>query len=151
GTGIQIRWNEQEKLTQIAVPFPGGPARKAGARPNDLIVAVDGKDVKGVPLGKIVKRLQGEDGTPVSMTVRQPGQKEARTLDMIRGVIPFSSCAGYRRLGEESWSFKVDPDAPVGYLRVMDMNASTLLELRKLEPVIRDQGVQALVLDLRGS
>jgi carboxyl-terminal processing protease len=151
GTGIQIRWSDEEKLTQIVVPFPGGPARKAGARPGDLIVAVDGKDVKSEPLPKIVKRLQGEEGTPVSMSVRQPGQKEVRVLDMIRGVIPFSSWSGYRRLGEESWSFKVDADVPVGYLRLLDVKASTLLELRRIEPVIREQGVQALVLDLRGA
>ena len=40
GTGIQIRKNDKEKLTQIVIPFPGGPARKAGARPGDLIVEV---------------------------------------------------------------------------------------------------------------
>ena len=62
---------------------------------------VFGKDVKGEALPKVVKRLQGEDGTPVSMAVRQPGQKDVRTLDMIRGVIPFSSWSGYRRLGED--------------------------------------------------
>jgi carboxyl-terminal processing protease len=149
GTGIQIRWLADEKLTQIVVPFPGGPARKAGARVGDVIVEVDGKDMTGVPLAQTVKRIQGEAGTRVTFTVRQPGEKKTRKLDMIRGEVPFTSWAGYRRVSEEGWSFRVDPDVPVGYLQLTDVKSSTLLELRKLEPLVREQGVRALVLDLR--
>jgi C-terminal processing protease CtpA/Prc len=85
----------------------------------------------------------------VTFTVRQPGSKENRTLKMIRAVVPFTSWEGFRRVSEEAWSFRVDPDVPVGYLNLKDIKASTLLELRKLEPLIRGQGVRALVLDLR--
>ncbi len=149
GTGIQIRMEEKEKLAQIVVPFPGGPARKAGARPGDLIVAVDDQDMKGQPLREFVRRLQGEEGTKVSMTVRQPGESQTRRLPMVRGIIPFSSVLGYRRTGEESWSFRVDPQAEVGYLTLEDIHSSTPLELRHVEPLLREQGVRALVLDLR--
>ena len=149
GTGIQIRMAEKEKLAQIVVPFPGGPARKAGARPGDLIVAVDDRDMKGQTLREFVLRLQGEEGTNVSMTVRQPGESKTRRLPMVRGIIPFSSVLGYRRTGEESWSFRVDPQAEVGYLTLEDIHSSTLLELRHIEPLLREQGVRALVLDLR--
>jgi carboxyl-terminal processing protease len=149
GTGIQIRMDPKEKLAQIVVPFPGGPARKAGARPGDLIVEVDDKSMEGKSLREFVQRLQGEEGTEVSMTVRQPGETKTRRLPMIRGVVPFTSVHGYRRTGEESWSFRLDPEAGVGYLSLNDLKSSTLLELRKIEPLLREQGVRALVLDLR--
>jgi C-terminal peptidase prc len=149
GTGIQIRINAEEKLTQIVIPFPGGPARKAGARPGDLIVEVDGKSMAGLPLRKVVEHLQGEEGTKVSMTVRQPGESKTRLLPMVRSVIPFTTIHGYRRTGEESWSFRVDPKSAIGYLSLDDINSSTLLELRKIEPLLREEGLQALVLDLR--
>ncbi len=84
GTGIQIRKNDKEKLTQIVIPFPGGPARKAGARPGDLIVAVDDENMEGRSLVEVIKRLQGEEGTYVSMTVRQPGESKTRRLPMVR-------------------------------------------------------------------
>ncbi|HEY7327707.1 MAG TPA: S41 family peptidase [Gemmataceae bacterium] len=149
GTGIQIRINEKQKLTEIVVPFPGGPARKAGARPGDLIVEVDGKSVEGLPLAKVVERLQGEEGTKVSMTVRQPGQSQTRLLPMVRSIIPFTSVHGYRRTGEESWTFTVDPSSAIGYLSFDDLKSSTLLELRKIEPLVLEEGTKALVLDLR--
>ncbi len=149
GTGIQIRTNDKEKLTQIVVPFPGGPARKAGARPGDLIVEVDGKSMEGVPLLKVVESLQGEEGTKVSMTVRQPGESKKRLLPMVRSVIPFSSVVGYRRTGEESWSFCVDPSSAICYLSLDEIKTSTLLELRKIEPLLHSEGMKALVLDLR--
>jgi C-terminal peptidase prc len=149
GTGIQIRRNDKEKLAQIMIPFPGGPARKAGARPGDLIVEVDGKNMEGLPLLKVVQSLQGEEGTKVSMAVRQPGETKTRLLPMVRSIIPFSSVHGYRRTGEESWSFRCEPQATVGYLALDEIKSSTLLELRKIEPLVRAEGVRALVLDLR--
>jgi carboxyl-terminal processing protease len=149
GTGIQIRMDPKEKLAQIVVPFPGGPARKAGARPGDLILEVNDQSMAGKSLGEYVRRLQGEAGTEVSMTVRQPGESKTRRLPMIRSVVPFTSVHGYRRTGEESWSFRLDAEAGVGYLSVSDLKSSTMLELRKIEPLVREQGVRALVLDLR--
>jgi hypothetical protein len=68
---------------------------------------------------------------------------------MVRSVIPFTSVHGYRRTGEESWSFAVDPSCPIGYLSLDEIKVSTLLELRKIEPLLRSEGVKAIVLDLR--
>jgi C-terminal peptidase prc len=149
GTGIQVRKNDKEKMPQIVIPFPGGPARKAGARPGDLIVEVDGKSMAGRSLREVVEHVQGEEGTKVSMTVRQPGESKTRRLAMIRSIIPFTSVQGYRRTGEESWSFVRAAKSPVGYLSFDDIKSSTLLELRKIEPLVRAEGVRAVVLDLR--
>jgi C-terminal peptidase prc len=149
GTGVQIGYDQKEKLAQIINPFPGGPCRKAGGKPGDLIVSIDGHDMKGAPLREFVKRLQGEEGTPVTAVVRQPKSKETRTLNMIRGVIPFASVLGWQRKGEDSWSFRIAPDSPVGYLRVSDINVSTPHQLRRLEPLVRAEGVRAVVLDMR--
>jgi C-terminal peptidase prc len=149
GTGIQIRMDDKEKLAQIMVPFPGGPARKAGARPGDLIVAVDDVSMEGKPLREVVKRLQGEEGTKVSITVRQAGESKTRHLPMVRGVIPFTSVHGFRRTGEESWSFKPDPKADIAYLSLDDIKSSTPLEMRQIEPLVKAEAAKALVLDLR--
>lgn len=149
GTGIQISWNPKENLTEIINPFPGGPARKAGARPGDLIVAVDGVSMARVPLAKVVEALRGEEGTPVTMVVRQTGATEQRTLKMTRGVVPFAMLLGYRRAGEEDWNYRVDSAAPIGYVRVSRITSSAVHELRQIERRLQTDGCKALVLDLR--
>jgi C-terminal processing protease CtpA/Prc len=85
------------------------------------------------------------------MTVRQPGESKTRLLPMTRSIIPITSVHGYRRTGEESWSYLPDPKSPIGYLSIDEIKASTLLELRKIEPLVRAEGVKALVLDFRFS
>jgi carboxyl-terminal processing protease len=149
GTGIQVRFHPEEKLVQIMLAFPRGPARRGGAKTGDLIVKVDDDDMAGLPLNKVVDRLRGEEGSPVTMWVRQPGETELRPIKMVRSVIPFDSVFGFKRTGEEAWQYRVEPDLPVAYLRLSAFRVSTLHELRKLEGKLREEGCRALVLDLR--
>ncbi len=151
GTGIQIGVNQQAKLTQIINPFARGPARKAGAKPGDIIVEVDGVSMEGQTIAQVVDRIRGEEGTTVTMTVRQPDTKETRVLKMTRAAVPFDTVVGYQRLAEESWQYKVKADEPFAYLRLENVLPSTPSELRKLEKTLLADGVKGVVLDLRFS
>jgi C-terminal peptidase prc len=149
GTGIQISVNAKENLTQIVNPFANGPARKAGAKPGDLIVEVDGVSMEGMKLQEVVERVRGEEGTKVTFTVRQPGANDTRLLKMTRGPVPFDTVVGYQRLAEDRWQYRVNADEPIGYLRLDSILPSTPSELRKLERTLLADGVKGLVLDLR--
>jgi carboxyl-terminal processing protease len=149
GTGIQITMNPKENAVQIVVAFPNGPARRGGARSGDLIIEAAGKNVTGANIRQVVDLLRGEEGTSVTMVVRQPGAKETRKISMIRGVIPFETVVGHRRLGEEKWDYHAPGKEKIAYLRLASIRSSTLHELRQVESRLRDQGFQALVLDLR--
>jgi C-terminal processing protease CtpA/Prc len=70
---------------------------------------------------------------------------------MTRAVIPFDTLLGYRRLLDDTWTYRVDPAMPIGYVRVDSIRASTLHELRKLESQLQAEGCRALVLDFRAS
>jgi hypothetical protein len=126
GIGIQIKLNEEEKRAQILIAMRRGTARAAGVRAGDIIMAVDGKDTKDVPIGKI-------------------------TYKMKRAVVPFDSLAGWRRGEEDEWNYRPDPDTAVAYVHIGSLRTSTLQELRQLEPKLRAQGFRALVLDFRFS
>jgi C-terminal peptidase prc len=151
GLGIQIKLNEEEKRAQILIAMRRGTARAAGVRAGDIIMAVDGKDTKDVPIPKIVEMIRDEEGTTVSLVVKQPGAAESRTYKMKRAVVPFDSLAGWRRGDEDEWNYRPDPDAAVAYVQIGSLRTSTLQELRQLEPKLRAQGFRALVLDLRFS
>ena len=80
GIHIALGMNDQEKRAAIAEVFEGGPADRAGAKNGDLIEKIDGVDTKGMALAEVVDRLRGEEGTEVTITVRQPKADESRTL-----------------------------------------------------------------------
>jgi C-terminal peptidase prc len=149
GTGIQIRYDSKEQYTQIVNPFRRGPARRAGAKPGDLIVEVDGVDMKQTGVQKMVQTLRGPEGTHVTMVVRQPDSKEKRKLPMVRSVVPFDTVFGYRRVSEEKWRCRINPETPIAYVWISSVVSSTLHELRQVERQLQAEGVRALVLDLR--
>ncbi|MFO0811495.1 MAG: S41 family peptidase [Gemmataceae bacterium] len=149
GTGIQTRFRSELGYSQIIMSFVGGPARRAGARAGDLIVAVDGVDMKGKPMMTVVQALRGEAGTDVTMTVRQPDGEATRDLKMTRAVVPFETTLGYRRNGEAGWQYRPDPALPIAYLRLGTVNVSTLHDLRRVEKRLTADGCRALILDLR--
>lgn len=151
GIGIQIGVDKKEHFVQIIDPFRRGTARMGGARPNDLIVEVDGRSTKDVPLGQVVEWLRGEEGSSVTIVVRQPGEEKARTLHLKREKVPIDTVFGYRRASDADWDYRVSPDEPVAYARVESVNAGTVHELRQLERKLRADGARALVLDLRRS
>jgi carboxyl-terminal processing protease len=151
GIGIQIRVHAEEKRAQIVLPIKSGPARKVGIKPGDVILQVDGKDTHDVSLSKVVEWLRGEEGTAVTVVVRQPGETEARTYKMTRTVVPFETVYGYRRGSGDSWDYRIDPAGPVGYVWVRTLNSATLHDLRQAERRMQAAGLRALVLDLRSS
>jgi len=149
GTGIQLAVNKEEQLTQIRLAFRNGPAYRAGMKANDLIVAVDGVAMRGKNIGQVVDAIRGEEGTSVAIDVRQPNTKETRALKMVRGVVPFETVVGYRRAGEESWAYRVDPATPIAYLQCKSVTSSIVHELRQKEAQLKAEGYRGLVLDLR--
>jgi carboxyl-terminal processing protease len=151
GIGIQLRLSQEEHFPQVVDPFRNGPARRGGMKAGDLIVEVDGKDTRDVPLRQVVDWLRGDEGTSLTLVVRQPKDTEARTMKLTRTQVPFDTVIGYRRQSENAWGYRIDPDVPVAYARVTTINSATVHHLRQLERALRADGARALVLDLRFS
>jgi C-terminal peptidase prc len=148
GIGLMLSLNAKEKYPQIVTPIKRGPLHEAGARPSDLIVEVDGKNTHEVGLRKVVEWLRGEEGTQVTVVIQKPGEAARRTLHLTRSVVPFEMVVGYRRAGD-GWTYRIDPATPVAYVRIDSITSGTLHELRQVEPQLRAEGVQAIVLDMR--
>ena len=147
GIGIKVATDPAERRPTIT-PLRRGPAHTGGVKAGDLLLEVDGKDTRGVPLETVVEWARGADGSNMTIVVKQPGESELRTLRLTRGVVPFDSVFGYVRNGED-WDYRADPDAGIGYLWLKSITVSTLHELRQAERRLRADGVKALVLDLR--
>ncbi len=149
GIGIAVSYDDERGLPIIQQAFPRGPARRAGAKSGDRIVSVDGRELKGKSLGEYVEMLRGERGTPVTIEVQQPGEREKRTLEMVRGVIPIETVVGRRRIDDDTWDYKAAADDAVAYLHIRSIRGSTASELRDAARKVQAAGFRAVIIDLR--
>lgn len=139
--GIGANLQSLNNRTIIQSPTEGGPAKKAGVLPNDIITAVDGVNVDGMDIGEVVKKIRGEEGSTVKLTLLRKG----RTLELaiVRKKIVLENVTSELRsdLGEA-----------YGYIRLrsfMDSNGCA-----RIESFVKDleaKGAKGLVLDLRGN
>jgi carboxyl-terminal processing protease len=150
GIHVAVRADDKEKLTSISDVFDGGPADRAGVKKDDVIEQVDGVATKGMAIGEVIDRLRGDEGTEVTITVRQPGATTARTMKITRGQLPHPTITSVRKQPSGDWDVRLAGVDPVGYLKITEIASSTPHELRKMAARLQSQGARALILDLRG-
>lgn len=157
GVGIQIRHDEKREIV-VAMPLEGSPAMRAGVRPDDRIVAVDGEPTLGWSLNRAVDRITGKVGEHVSLTLRRTdaeGGTSLVTLDLERQPIKLRSVYGWWKdsLDADSnpvWRWYIDPDAGIGYIRLGSFNEETYSDfLRAVDQMRTERPLNGLILDLR--
>ena len=149
GLHIALALDDEEKRPKINEVIEGGPADRAGVKANDLIDLIDGVDTKGMALREAVDRLRGPEGTEVTIKVRQPNKTNSRSYTIARGQHARSTVQGVRERAAGIWDCRIDASAPIAYLRINEITASTPHDLRKLAAQVEKQGNQAIILDLR--
>ncbi len=138
GLGIEITINEQGWLTVIT-PMEGTPAFEAGVMAGDIIIEIEGESTQGIELRQAVNKLRGPKGEPVTITVlHETGQE--RKITIVRDIIELQSIKAAEI---------IDEDAGIGYIRLSAFQANTPQELDEAVARLKDQGMKALVIDLR--
>ncbi len=123
----------------IVSPMPGSPAEAAGLEPGDLIVAIDGEDMSGIPGDLVIKKVLGPAGSTVELTVHREGESEPLSFEVTRAKINVPSIEG--EMLEDG----------VGYIHIFTFGYSTTEELRAAIQDLRDQGAEGLVIDFRNN
>lgn len=140
GVGMTIQPQLIGNTVRIVVlaPFEGTPSYKAGIKPGDVILSVDGKDTENMDSAGVANLLKGPRGTHVSVTVEREGAAKPLVFDVVRDEIPRPSVdLAYTMPGD------------IGYIHVTNFMETTSHEVGDALDKFGD--IKGLVLDLRGN
>lgn len=137
GIGAEIQ--EQDGKIMVVSPIKGSPAEKAGVKPNDIILSVNGKSVEGLSSSEAVLKIRGKKGTKVDLSISRAGESEPIELTIKRDTIPIETV--YAEMLDDG----------VAKIQVTSFSEHTVQELKTSLEEMSKKDMKGLVLDLRGN
>src|SRR6266566_2204482 len=134
--GVGMTVGPRNNKVIVIAPFVGTPAYRAGIRPGDIIVAVDGKPTDNMSTGDVADLLKGPKGTTVHITILREGSDKPLEFAVVRDEIPRYSV---------DLHFLIRPG--IGYMHVTGFNETTEHEVADALDKMGD--LKGLILDLR--
>lgn len=141
GIGSVIRYYKKRDRVAIFEPYEGTPASEAGLKTGDVILEIDGKDVKGLMTDKVSEMLRGEAGTTFVLKVDRPGETEPLEFKITRRNIQTPALPYYGLVA----------GGKVGYILLNSFTDNCSRDVRRAVIELKQQGACSLVLDLRGN
>ena len=126
--------------TTVTEPMPGSPAFRAGIRPGDVLMKIDGKPTLDMDGDTVAKRLKGPKGTMVQVTVSREGYDNPLDFTLTRGQISGLSVDNY---------FLIRPG--VAYVHIASFSETTSDEMMDALNKLGEANLKGLILDLRGN
>ncbi len=140
--GIGIQFNILNDTLLVVAPIIGGPSEKLGILSGDKIIKIEDENVAGIGLknSDVVKKLRGEKGSVVNVSIKRFGEKKLIEYAIERDKIPiYSVDAAYMA------------DSITGYIKLSRFARTTMIELQAEITKLKRAGMQSLVLDLTGN
>jgi carboxyl-terminal processing protease len=136
GIGAEVQMKNDHVV--IVAPMDGSPAQKAGLKPGDIILKVDGLDVSGMPLDQVVAKIVGPANSQVTLTIQDPTTGESRDLTLTRAKIDLHSVtSGYI------------PGTRILHLRISGFSENVTKDVQAALAGASQQGATGIILDLR--
>ncbi len=144
GVGLQVQ--PREGALQIIAPMEDTPAFEAGLSTGDRIVKIDGKSTEKMTQGDAVTALRGAAGSKVILQISRPAFAEPKDFTLTRAEIRVFSVKDRNNRRE----FPLGADK-IGYVRLTQFAERTADELEEALKLMESQGMEGLVMDLRGN
>ena len=122
-------------FVEIISPMKGSPAYEAGLKPNDLVIAINGEDMTGIPGDIVLKSILGPAGTDVTLTIQRDEETFDVTITRANIVVP---TVDYEML-----------DNNIGYLALYTYGDNSTAHLRAALADLLSQGAEGIIFDLR--
>lgn len=138
--GIGIEFQIVNDTLTVVSAITGGPSEALGILSGDRIIKIDGTEVIGISNDEVRKKLRGKKGTEVKVTISRSGVLKQIDYTILRDKIPLYSVDTHFMM-----------DANTGYVSVSRFSETTYDELVEALNDLNKNGMNQLVLDLRGN
>lgn len=139
GVGIQLQEDKQTHALTVVKPIENSPALRAGVQAGDKILEIDGRSSKGMSVEEAANLIRGKAHTTVSLLLER-SSRQPFTLTITREQIELSTV---------SYTLHNDGSRHIGYIRLTQFNAHAAEQMRQAIEKLKQQKVDAFVLDLR--
>jgi carboxyl-terminal processing protease len=138
GIGAEVRMKDGHVV--IVAPLPDSPAMRAGLKPGDIVLKVNGDDVSDLPLDQVVERISGPAGTTVTLTILSPAARQTREVRLTRATV---------RIHDVQW--RRVPGTTLAQIHLAGFNRGCTAELKKAIAAIKQEHLTGIILDLRNN
>jgi carboxyl-terminal processing protease len=137
GIGVVVSYGDSEDIILVVAPFKNSPGEKAGVKPSDRIIGVDGIDVIGLKLDEVVSMIKGEKGTTVTLRVLR-GEEEI-DIPIKRDVIEIPTVEKEMLEGQ------------IGYIQMSGFDLITEEQFKKALEDLENEDQKGLIIDVRNN
>jgi len=137
GVGMEI--GMRNRRLRVVSPLEGTPADKAGFKPGDVILEVNGSSTQDITIEQAVEWIRGPKGTTVTLTVAREGWEESKPIEVERATIEIPSM---------DWEVK---ENNIAHIELKHFTESLSSSFRKAAIDISKKEVDGIVLDLRNN
>ena len=138
GLGIEI--SVKDGLLRIIAPLDGSPAEQAGIKAGDTIIKINDSPTRDISLADAVKRMRGEEGASVKLTILREGDSKVMEFQIKRGKVKFKSIKEAKFLGDH-----------IGYIRISSFQERSGEDFEEALEGLESQGMSGLILDVRNN
>lgn len=138
-TGIGAEVSMDDGYVIVVAPIKGSPAEKAGIRPRDLILSVNGEQLKGLSLNEAVMKIRGPKGTQARLEILREGHKEPIELILVRDEIDLETV--FSEMLEDG----------IGKIEIRQFSEHTVTSFKEQLADLQAQQMKALIIDVRNN
>ena len=136
--GIGVVFQMDERYPLVTEVFKDSPADRAGIKPDDMLIKVNGRSVADLTSLEILARMDGRAGSKIGLTIRRSGSEDfdlTLTQELIHAPAVYDKIL----------------DGQIGYIRLSQFSAGSAYEFRNAAFAMKRQGVSKLIVDMRGN
>ncbi|MFP4694241.1 MAG: S41 family peptidase [Halothece sp.] len=141
GVGLQLALDEENQTIKVVEPIDDSPAKEAGIKAGDEILAIDGQPTSLLSLEQASELIRGDSGTKVDLTLSRAG----------KGTFDLTVTRANIEVPRVSHKLQEIDQTRVGYIKIEEFTSNAAEQMRKAIIDLQEKDAEAFVLDLRNN